>query len=65
MPAPRNREGREGIVKPAMRIRVVAEKCEGHNRCHALAPDLFEVDDLRLATARRSGIVPPGLVMTA
>lgn len=48
-----------------MRIRVVVEKCEGHNRCHALAPDLFEVDDLRLATARRSGIVPPGLDMTA
>jgi len=50
---------------PAMRIRVVAGKCEGHNRCHALAPELFEVDELGLATARSAGIVPPGLEVKA
>lgn len=44
-----------------MRIRVVAEKCEGHNRCQALAPELFAVDDLGLAKERNSGIVPTEL----
>ena len=28
-----------------MRVHVDQEKCQGHNRCVALAPDLFEVDD--------------------
>ena len=26
-------------------VRVVPEKCQGHARCHALAPDLFELDE--------------------
>ena len=44
-----------------MRICVDAEKCEGHNRCFALAPELFEGDDLGLAKALNDGRVPPGL----
>ena len=28
-----------------MRIHVDSEKCQGHNRCYALAPELFDVDD--------------------
>jgi ferredoxin len=27
-----------------VRVRVDPEKCQGHNRCKALAPDLFELD---------------------
>ncbi len=37
-----------------MRVVVDAERCQGHNRCHALAPVLFDIDDLGYATA------PPG-----
>ena len=33
-----------------MIVRVIAEKCQGHNRCYALAPELFDVDDLGYAT---------------
>ncbi|MEY2741565.1 MAG: ferredoxin [Ilumatobacteraceae bacterium] len=44
-----------------MRVRVDAEKCQGHNRCYALAPELFDVDDLGAAHARGDGTVPPGL----
>jgi ferredoxin len=33
------------------RLVVDPEKCQGHNRCHALAPDLFKVDDLGFASA--------------
>jgi len=28
-----------------MRVRVDSEKCQGHNRCYALAPGMFKVDD--------------------
>ena len=44
-----------------MRVKVDPDKCEGHNRCCALAPELFDVDDYGTATALNGGIVPPGL----
>jgi ferredoxin len=28
-----------------MKIRVDADKCQGHARCYGLAPELFDVDD--------------------
>ena len=30
-----------------MKIHVISDKCQGHNRCYALAPELFDVDDPR------------------
>ena len=39
-----------------MRVHVDAEKCQGHNRCYSLAPELFDVDDLG-----NDGNVPEGL----
>ena len=44
-----------------MRVKVDPDKCEGHNRCCALAPELFDVDDYGTATALNDGMVPPGL----
>jgi ferredoxin len=32
-----------------MRLVIDAEKCQGHNRCYALAPELVDVDDLGVA----------------
>ncbi len=29
-----------------MRVHVDADKCQGHNRCRALAPQVFDVDEL-------------------
>ncbi|MCY4468621.1 MAG: ferredoxin [Thiotrichales bacterium] len=43
-----------------MRIKVNPELCEGHNRCFALAPELFEVDDYGLSRALNDGVVPLG-----
>jgi ferredoxin len=43
-----------------MRIKVDSDKCEGHNRCYSIAPDLFEVDDYGYATEKGDGTVPPG-----
>ena len=44
-----------------MRVHVDPAKCQGHNRCYALAPELFDVDDLGNATERNEGVVPEGL----
>jgi ferredoxin len=37
------------------------EKCQGHARCYALAPELFVVDDYGQSTEIGDGIVPAGL----
>lgn len=44
-----------------MRVHVDSERCQGHNRCYAIAPDLFEVDDLGFAHEVGDGTVPAGL----
>ncbi len=44
------------------RVEVDQEKCQGHNRCYSLAPELFDVDDLGTASARGDGLVPDDLV---
>ena len=35
--------------------------CQGHQRCYALAPELFDVDDLGTASEIGDGTVPPEL----
>ena len=42
-------------------IHVEAGRCQGHNRCHSIAPELFEIDDYGMATATGDGSVPPPL----
>ena len=44
-----------------MRVTVDSEKCQGHNRCYALAPDVFDVDDLGFATSRFESDIPTEL----
>lgn len=41
-----------------MRVTVDSEKCQGHNRCFALAPELFDVDDYGTAVVIGDGSVP-------
>ena len=43
-----------------MKIKVETEKCQGHNRCFVVAPDLFELDDFGYAHETEGGVVPPG-----
>ena len=50
-----------GLVK----IVVDSQKCQGHNRCFALAPDLVEVDEFGYATAIGDGEVPADLAEQA
>lgn len=41
-----------------MRIRVDPDKCQGHARCYALAPELFDVDDYGQSSVKGDGVVP-------
>ena len=40
-----------------MKVRVDESKCEGHGRCHALAPALFEIDDFGSSSVVGDGSV--------
>lgn len=44
-----------------MKVKVDSEKCQGHNRCFAIAPELFDVDDYGYATELGDGEVAPEL----
>jgi ferredoxin len=46
----------------SLKVHVDQDKCQGHNRCYALAPELFDVDDLGTSFERGDGVVPGALV---
>jgi ferredoxin len=53
--------GSEGLYSPRMRVHLDAEKCQGHNRCYALAPEIFDVDDYGQAVLLIEDDVPSDL----
>ena len=48
-----------------IRVRVDGEKCQGHNRCIALASELFDVDEYGYAHELNDGVVPKELEQQA
>ena len=48
-----------------MRVHVDPELCQGHNRCVALAPQLFELDEFGNASAVSGDVVTPELEAAA
>jgi ferredoxin len=40
-----------------MKVRVDEDRCEGHGRCYALAPELFAPDDIGNSTTIGDGRV--------
>ena len=44
-----------------LRVHVDPDKCQGHARCYALAPELFDIDDYGQSTAKADGVVPAAL----
>lgn len=48
-----------------MRVAVDRERCSGHNRCVAVAPDLFTLDDLGFADVVGDGEVHADLERAA
>lgn len=49
-----------GTLK-VLRVRVESDRCQGHNRCCSIAPELFEADELGNARIKGDGRVVPGL----
>ncbi len=43
-----------------MKVHVDQDRCEGHGRCYALAPDLFEPDEIGNGVEVDGGVVPAG-----
>jgi ferredoxin len=43
-----------------MRVHVEEERCQGHGRCYATAPELFDADDIGNGHEVGDGTVPPG-----
>jgi ferredoxin len=43
------------------KVHVEASRCQGHSRCHSIAPELFESDDYGNSRARGDGTVAPEL----
>ena len=48
-----------------LKVHVDPDKCQGHNRCKAVAPELFELDEYGNAREVGDGMVPPALEKTA
>jgi len=44
-----------------MKIHVIEEKCQGHNRCFVVASELFELDDYGYSHELGDGTVAPEL----
>jgi ferredoxin len=44
-----------------LKLRIDRDKCQGHNRCKALAPELIILDRLGNASEVGDGTVPPAL----
>ena len=45
---------------PKLKVRVDQDKCQGHARCKALAPELFDLDEFGNAHEAGDGTVPAG-----
>ena len=48
-----------------MRVHVDQERCEGHGRCYATAPEVFVADDIGNGHEIGDGQVPPELEQQA
>ena len=44
-----------------LRVRIDSDRCQGHNRCCSIAPELFETDELGNAKVKGTGAVAQGL----
>ena len=44
-----------------MRIKVDDDKCQGHNRCIAVAQELFDLDEYGYSHEKEDGAVPKEL----
>ena len=53
------------MTHASFRVHVDPDRCQGHNRCYSVSPDLFELDDLGMSSEVGAGLVLAGLVSQA
>lgn len=53
------------MINVTARVHVDPDKCQGHNRCYSIAPELFEIDDLGMSSAKGDGMVKDDLLPKA
>ncbi len=49
------------MTAESLRVHVDPEKCQGHNRCYSISPELFDLDDLGMSSEIGTGTVPAEL----
>jgi len=49
------------MASKVLRVRVDRERCQGHARCFALAPELFALDEFGNGRERGAGVVAAAL----
>jgi ferredoxin len=49
-------------MSDTLKIHVDQDRCQGHARCKALAPELFDLDDYGNAHEKDGGLVPADLI---
>jgi ferredoxin len=52
-------------TRTSFRVHVDADRCQGHNRCYSIAPDLFDLDELGQSSEIGLGEVPADLIPAA
>ena len=50
------------VTAATFRVHVDPEKCQGHNRCYSISPELFDLDDVGMSSEIGAGIVPAELI---
>jgi len=50
------------VTAETFRVHVDPDKCQGHNRCYSVSPDLFDLDDLGMSSEIGAGTVPAELI---
>jgi len=53
------------VTHATFSVHVDPHKCQGHNRCYSVFPDLFELDDLGMSHEVGAGLVPAGQLSLA
>ena len=53
------------MTSQTFRVHVDPDKCQGHNRCYSVSPDLFDLDELGMSSEVGDGLVPAGLAAAA
>lgn len=50
------------MTTATFRVHVDPEKCQGHNRCYSISPELFDLDELGMSAEIGAGVVPAELI---